>query len=102
PARHEAGSTTDPDVPPMGQRFRLKADVDLSAFSPANQVILRALQTYGMMLADNGSNWFFSGTPDDRWDNDDLHALQEGIFGADFEAVDCSSLMIDADSGQVA
>lgn len=102
PARHQAGATTDPDVPPMGQRFRLKADVDLSGFSPTNQIILQALKTYGMLLADNGSNWFLSGAPDDRWDNDDLHELQEGIVGQDFEAVDCSSLMSDPDSGQVA
>src|SRR4051794_2875367 len=102
PARHEAGSTTSPDVPPMGQRFRLKADVDVSGFSRTNQIILQALKTYGMVLADNGGNWFFSGTPDERWDNDDLQALQQRIHGADFEAVDCSSLMTNADSGQVA
>jgi len=60
------------------------------------------LKTYGMFLADNGSNWFLSGVPDDRWDNDDLRELQERIHGNDFEAVDCSSLMVDPDSGQVA
>ena len=102
PARHEASDHADPTVPPMGQRFRLKADVDVSGFSPTNQIILQALKTYGMLLADNGSSWFLSGAPDDRWDNDDLHDLQEGIFGSDFEAVDCSSLMVDPDSGQVA
>jgi hypothetical protein len=102
PARHEAGSTTNPDVPPMGQRFRLKAGVDVSDFSSTNQIILQALKSYGMILADNGENWFFSGTPDERWDNEDLHELQERIHGANFEAVDCSSLMIEADSGQVA
>ena len=102
PARHQAGATTDPDVPPMGQRFRLKADFDVSGFSATNHVILQALKTYGMLLADNGSNWFLSGVPDDRWDNDDLHQLQEGVFGSDFEAVDCSSLMVHPDSGQVA
>ena len=102
PARHQAGATTDPDVPPMGQRFRLKAEVALGDFSPANQIILQALKTYGMLLADNGSNWFLTGTPDDRWDNDDLHVLQERIHGRDFEAVDCSSLIGDPDSGEVA
>jgi hypothetical protein len=102
PARHEAGASTDPGVPPMGQRFRLKADVEIGDFSPVNQVILQALKTYGMFLADNGSNWFLSGVPDDRWDNDDLHELQERISGSDFEAVDCSSLMVDPDSGEVA
>jgi hypothetical protein len=102
PARHEAGATTDPGVPPMGQRFRLKSDVETGDFSPVNQVILQALKTYGMFLADNGSNWYLSGVPDDRWDNDDLHELQERIFGSDFEAVDCTSLMVDPDSGEVA
>ena len=102
PARHEAGATTDPNVPPMGQRFRLKAEFDISGFSPTNQIILTALKTYGMFLADNGGSWFLSGAPDDRWDNDDLHELQEAVFGSDFEAVDCSSLMVHPDSGQVA
>lgn len=102
PARHQAGSSTDPSVPPMGQRFRLKADVDISGYSPTNQIILQALKTYGMFLADNGSDWFFSGVPDDRWDNDDLHALQDGITGANFEAVDLTSLIVDPDSGQAA
>lgn len=102
PARHQAGATDDPAVPPMGQRFRLKAEVDIEGFSPSNRVILRALKTYGMLLADNGGDWFLSGAPDDRWDNDDLHELQERISGRDFEAVDCSSLMADPDSGRVA
>ena len=102
PARHQAGASDDPNLPPMGQRFRLKADVDLSEFSPANRVILQTLKTYGMLLADNGGSWFLSGTPDSRWDNDDLHELQERIHGRDFEAVDCSSLIVDPDSGQVA
>lgn len=102
PARHEASEDANPDLPPLGQRFRLKADVDISGFSPTNQIILTALQTYGMMLADNGSDWFLSGAPDDRWDNDDLHELQERITGGNFEAVDVSSLMRDPDSGQVA
>jgi len=102
PARHQAGATSDPNVPPMGQRFRLKPDVDITGHSPTNQIILQALKTYGMLLADNGSSWFLSGAPDDRWDNDDLHELQEGIHGRDFEAVDCSSLVIHPDSGQTA
>lgn len=102
PATHQAGATTDEDVPPMGQRFRLKAAVDIDTFSDTNQIILQALKTYGMFLADNGSDWFLSGAPDDRWDNDDLHELQDRITGADFEAVDCSSLVADPDSGQVA
>ncbi|CAN5589467.1 hypothetical protein BH09CHL1_BH09CHL1_12620 [soil metagenome] len=102
PARHQAGASTEVGVPPMGQRFRLKADVDVSASSPVNQIILKALKTYGMFLADNGSDWFLSGVPDDRWDNDDLHELQELIHGSDFEAVDSTSLMSDPDSGEIA
>ena len=87
-------------LPPMGQRFRLRADFDISGFSPINQAILRALKHYGMILADNGSRWYLSGVPDERWDNDDLHLLGTHVHGADFEAVDASSLMISAGSGQ--
>lgn len=101
PARHEAGSTHDANVPPMGQRFRLRADFDISGFSAANQVILTALQKYGMILADNGGDWFLSGVPDERWDNDDLHQLKNHVRGSDFEAVDCASLLDHPDSGQV-
>jgi hypothetical protein len=100
PARHYASSLTGGQYPPMGQRFRLKASFDITGFSATNQVILRALKEYGMFLADNGSAWFLSGVPDERWDNDDLHRLQENVHGADFEAVDESSLMIHPDSGQ--
>src|SRR5579862_2790020 len=100
PARHFASSSTDPSLPPMGIRLRLKASIDISAFSTANQVILTALKQYGMLLADNGSSWFISGVPDARWNNDDLHALTQ-LHGADFEVVDESSLMTDPDSGQV-
>ncbi|HRI58035.1 MAG TPA: dockerin type I domain-containing protein, partial [Anaerolineae bacterium] len=102
PARHYASSNTDPNLPPMGQRFRLRADFDISGFSAANQVILTALKQYGMILADNGSAWYLSGIPDERWDNDDLHALRNGVRGADFQAVDVSMLMLHPDSGQAA
>lgn len=100
PARHYASNHIGPQYPPMGQRFRLRADFDISGFSPDVQVILRALQTYGMILADNGSPWYLSGAPDERWDNDVLHELGQ-LRGSDFEAVDVSSLMVDPDSGQV-
>lgn len=100
PARHYASSSTDPTRPPMGQRFRLKASFDISGFSSINQVILTALKRYGMFVADNGSAWYLSGAPDDRWNNDDLHNLQTGVHGSDLEAVDESSLMIDPDSAQ--
>ncbi|MBI3941838.1 MAG: hypothetical protein HY326_02405 [Chloroflexi bacterium] len=102
PARHYASSSTDTNRPPMGQRFRLKAGFNISQFSTTNQVILTALKKYGMFLADNGSNWYLSGVPDERWDNDDLHQLQSLVHGSDFEAVDESSLMINVDSGQAA
>ncbi len=101
PARHYASSLTGDEYPPMGQRFRLKADYDLSGLSPDAQVIARAMQEYGIILADNGSPWFVSGAPDDRWDNDVLHEL-DVLTGADFEAVDVSALMLDPDSGQAA
>jgi cell division septation protein DedD len=99
PARHQAG-TANANLPPMGLRLRLKANVDISSFSPANQVILRALKTYGMIVADNGSSWYISGAPDSRWSDGDLHNLT-ALHGADFEAVDESSLMVDPNSGAV-
>jgi hypothetical protein len=99
PARHFASTNTSPSVPPMGTRLRLKSSVDISGFSAANQVILRALQTYGMILADNGSSLFVSGAPDSRWNDDDLHQLGQ-IVGANFEVVDESGLQIDPNSGQ--
>jgi hypothetical protein len=99
PARHHASDLTGEHYPPMGQRFRLRADFDMSGFSPETQVILRALQKYGMILADNGSPWYISGVPDEQWDNDILHEL-DNVQGSDFEAVDVSSLMIHPDSGQ--
>ncbi len=101
PARHFASNSIDPNQPPMGQRFRLRADFDITGFSPRNQVILRALQRYGMFLADNGSAWYLSGVPDERWNNTELRQLLTGVHGADFEAVDSSSLMLHPDSGQV-
>jgi hypothetical protein len=100
PATHFASSLTDPKYPPMGQRFRLRADYDISGFSPRNQVILRALKEYGMMIADNGSAWFISGAPDNRWNNDLLSELHR-VHGSDFEAVDTSSLELAPDSGAV-
>ncbi|MEO8051459.1 MAG: hypothetical protein ABI833_13660 [Acidobacteriota bacterium] len=99
PARHYASSLTGPQYPPMGARFRLKANFNTSGFSAANQVILTALKQYGMMLADNGSAWFLSGAPDPGWNNDDLHPLTT-IAGSNFEAVDATVLMVNPDSGQ--
>ena len=99
PARHLASDIVDPSYPPMGLRLRLRADLDLADFSPPVQVILRALQRYGLILADNGSPWFISGAPDPRWDDDMLRELKR-LHGSDFEAVDVSSLQLDPDSGQ--
>jgi hypothetical protein len=99
PARHDASDLTGPQYPPMGLRVRLRADYDISGFSPEVQVILQGLKTYGMILADNGSSWFISGVPDERWDNDVLHEI-DVVLGSDFEVVDVSGLMIDPDSGQ--
>ncbi len=100
PARHQASANTDPNLPPYGQRFRLKAAFDISSYSPKVQVLLRAMQVYGLILADNGSNWFVSGVPDERWNNDDLVPTLRQIMGDNFEAVDTSGLMIEPDSGQ--
>jgi len=91
PARHDASSSDDPSLPPMGLRVRLKASVDISGFPSQARIVLQALKTYGMILADNGSPWYVSGAPDPHWSNDDLHTLGR-ITGADFEVVDTSSL----------
>lgn len=101
PARHYASSSTNANLPPMGQRFRLKANaVDPNSFSPQARVIVRALMKYGMILADNGSNWYLSGAPNAGWNNDQLVSELARLKGSFFEAVDVSSLKIDADSGQ--
>jgi hypothetical protein len=91
PARHQASSSSDPSLPPMGMRFRLRASFPVSRFPKQSRVVLRALQRYGMLVADNGSDWYLSGAPAKGWDNDDLHSLG-GVKGSDFEVVDTSSL----------
>ncbi len=98
PARHQASSLTGAAYPPMGLRLRLKASVNISAFSAPNRVILTALKRYGMMVADNGSSWYISGAPDNRWNNDDLAQLAR-IPGSDFEVVNTSSLTVNPNSG---
>jgi hypothetical protein len=100
PARHFASKITDPAYPPMGQRFRLRADYDISKFSKENQVILKGLKRYGMILSDNGSPWFIIGEPDKRWSDDDLSNLKT-VTGDNFEAVDESDWQMHADSGRV-
>jgi hypothetical protein len=91
PARHFASSDSDPALPPMGLRVRLKRGADLSGLGPQARIVARALQRYGALLADNGSPWFFSGAPDSRWDNDDLQTLRR-LRGSDFEVVDTRRL----------
>jgi hypothetical protein len=91
PARHFASDLTDPNLPAMGQRVRLKRGFDVSRFPPQARVVLRALQRYGALVADNGSAWYVSGAPSPRWNNDDLHSLHR-VRGSDFEVVDTSSL----------
>jgi hypothetical protein len=91
PARHYASSSDDPSLPPMGLRVRLKAGVDISGFPRQTRIVLQALKTYGMILADNGSSWYVSGAPSRGWRNDDLHTIGR-VTGSDFEVVDTSSL----------
>jgi hypothetical protein len=98
PARHLTSDDDAPDIPPMGARFRLKATFDISEYPELLQPLLRAMKTYGIVLADNGSNWYISGVPDERWDNDMLHLL-DALTGDDFEAVDTSVMMVEPDSG---
>jgi len=92
PATHEAGSTSDPNAPPMGLRLRLKADYDISGFTGTAKVILIAFKKYGIILADNGSNWFFGGGTDARWNDDDLNQLKS-VPGTAFEVVDTGPIL---------
>jgi hypothetical protein len=102
PARHEAGQP-DPSCPPMGARFRLDANFNLPASEcyAMCQTVLRTMKTYGLIVADNGSNWFFQGTADDRWSYTDVDQLKQ-IPASAFQAVDESSLIVNANSGQAA
>ena len=92
PATHYASSNTNPNLPPMGLRLRLKASYDISGFPASVQVILRALKKYGMIVADNGSSWYISGAPDPRWNDDELHTLSQ-VPGSAFEAVDTGPIL---------
>lgn len=91
PARHFASADTSSVLPPMGMRVRLKGSFDLSGYPPTAQVVLQALKTYGMMVADNGGDWFLSGAPDARWDDDALNTLKQ-VKGSDFEVVQMGPL----------
>jgi hypothetical protein len=91
PARHFAASADDPDLPAMGQRLRVRRSFDRSRFPPQARALLRALERYGMILADNGAPWFVSGARSTGWHNDDLHQLHR-VRGSDFEVVDSAAL----------
>jgi hypothetical protein len=91
PARHYASDSNDPNLPPMGLRLRLKASFDVSGFPRQARIVLIALKRYGMIVADNGSNWYISGAPNRGWSNDQLHSLGR-VTGSDFEVVDTSTL----------
>jgi hypothetical protein len=91
PARHFASDLTDPSLPPMGLRLRLKAGFDTGPFPRQARIVLEALKRYGMIVADNGSDWYVSGAPDPRWSNDQLHTLHR-VTGSAFEVVDTRSL----------
>jgi hypothetical protein len=98
PARHYASSLTGTQYPRMGERFRLKANFDITPYPSEVQVILRAMKKYGIILADNGSAWFISGAPDPRWNDDNLRTFGQ-LLGSNFEAVDATVLRIDPNSG---
>jgi hypothetical protein len=99
PARHDASDLTASRYPPMGARFRLKAGFSLSGFSRDARVILTAMKHYGLILADNGSDWYFQGTRDSRWKNSLLDQLKR-VPASAFQAVDESACMVSANSAQ--
>jgi hypothetical protein len=99
PARHQAGAASNPSLPPMGARFRLRAGFDISHFSAASQVVLTAMKHYGLMLADNGSNWYFQGAAQTGWSDTMISELKT-VPAGQFDALDESSLMIDPNSAQ--
>jgi hypothetical protein len=94
PANHWASSSTNANLPPMGMRVRLKASYVIpTSFDPQTRVILQALKTYGMIVADNGSNWFISGAPDARWNDDALVNQLKQVAGSNFEVIRMNGLV---------
>ena len=91
PARHFASDKSDPNLPPMGMRFRLKRSYPIAGFPRQARIVLQALKEYGLIVADNGSNWYLSGAPSPKWSNDQLHTLHR-VPGSAFEVVDASKL----------
>jgi hypothetical protein len=98
PARHQAGSVSNLGYPPMGARFRLKASYDISGYPAQARVVLTAMKKYGLVLADNGSPWFFQGTSDTRWSSDLVSALGR-VPASAFQAVDVLPMRVNASSG---
>ena len=92
PATHYAARRNDPNLPPMGMRVRLKASYDLSGFPPVAQTILKGLKKYGMIVADNGGDWFVTGAPDPRWNDQEIDTLKR-VHGRDFEVVKMEGLV---------
>jgi hypothetical protein len=86
PATHFASSSSDPNLPPMGLRLRLKASFNLAGYHGEALVVLRALKRYGLIVADNGTSWYVTGAPDPRWNNENLDQLKR-VPGSAFEAV---------------
>jgi hypothetical protein len=100
PARHQAGAAHNANLPPMGARFRMKKSFSTAGFRSDTRVIMNAFKKYGLIVADNGSDWYFTGTAENGWSTDMLDELKS-IPASAFEAVDESSLMVDANSGRV-
>ena len=100
PARHDAGSTSSPAFPPMGARFRLDAGFSTSGYGAKARAVIKAMKTYGLVLADNGSAWYFQGEQNPHWPSRLVEELKT-IPASAFVAVDTSSLMVDPDSAQV-
>ena len=99
PARHQAGSVTDANYPPMGARFRLKASFPITSYRADTRVVLQAMKRHGLVLADNGSPWYFQGTQDTRWPTGLLDQLKS-IPSSAFEAVDTAPLIVNPDSAR--
>jgi hypothetical protein len=100
PARHQAGAANDKNLPPMGARFRLKTSFSTAGFRSDTKVVLTAMKRYGMILADNGSDWYFTGAASQDWPDAFLDELKS-VPASAFQAVDASSLMISSNSGRV-
>jgi plastocyanin len=99
PATHWAANSSNALAAPMGMRLRLKASFDVSAFSTTNQIILNAMKKYGIIMADNGSSMYISGAPDDRWDNSDLHNLDQ-VTTSNFEVLAANTVYTSANIPQ--